>query len=230
MERKITLYHGSGKIIEKPEFGKGKAHNDFGLGFYCTESEDLAKEWACSSLKDGFANKYILDTEHLKILHLNSADYTILNWIAVLVQNRLFRIKTPIAGRAKKYLAEKFYVNVNAYDVITGYRADDSYFDYADLFLNNGITVEQLARAMRLGKLGEQVVIKSEYAFSQLHYESSVAAEREKYYVLRKARNDEAEKTYRKLSAEQGDGLYMADIIRGGIGNDDARIPRNISE
>lgn len=200
------------------------------MGFYCTESEDLAKEWACSSLKDGFANKYALDVEHLKILHLNSADYTILNWIAVLVQNRLFRIKTPIAGRAKKYLSEKFYVNVNAYDVITGYRADDSYFDYADLFLNNGITVEQLAQAMRLGKLGEQVVIKSEYAFSQLHYESSSSAAREKYYVLRKARNDEAEKTYRKLSAEQGDGLYMADIIRGGIGNDDARIPRNISE
>lgn len=53
MGRKIILYHGSDKIIEKPEFGKGKAHNDFGLGFYCTESEDLAKEWACSSLKDG---------------------------------------------------------------------------------------------------------------------------------------------------------------------------------
>lgn len=224
----ITLYHGSEKIIEKPMFGEGKAHNDFGLGFYCTESEELAKEWGCSSLKNGFANKYTLDTENLKILRLNSEEYTILNWIAVLVQHRLFRIKTPIAGRAKKYLLENFYVNVNAYDVIIGYRADDSYFDYADLFLNNGITIEQLARAMRLGKLGEQFVIKSEYAFSLLHYEGVAEAEREKYYILRKARNDDAEQTYQKMSVEQTDGIYMADIIRGEIKNGDARIPRNI--
>ena len=30
--------------------------------------------------------------------------------------------------------------------------------------MNNGISVEQLARAMRLGKLGEQVVLKSKFA------------------------------------------------------------------
>ncbi len=198
------------------------------MGFYCTESEELAKEWGCSSLKNGFANKYTLDMENLKILRLNSEEYTILNWIAVLVQHRLFRIKTPIAGRAKKYLMENFYVNVNAYDAIIGYRADDSYFDYADLFLNNGITVEQLAKAMRLGKLGEQFVVKSEYAFSLLHYEGVVEAEREKYYILRKARNDDAEQTYQKMSMEQVDGIYMADIIRGEIKNGDSRIPRNI--
>lgn len=60
-----------------------------------------------------------------------------------------------MAGRAKRYLIENFSVNVNAFDLLIGYRADDSYFDYAELFLNNGISVEQLARAMRLGKLGE---------------------------------------------------------------------------
>lgn len=225
---KVTLYHGSDKIIEKPEFGFGKAHNDFGLGFYCTESEESAKEWGASSLKDGFANKYGLDTDNLRILRLNCSDYTILNWMAILVKHRLFRIKTPIAGRAKKYLLDNFYINVNAYDVIVGYRADDSYFDFADSFLNNGITVEQLGRAMRLGELGEQVVIKSEYAFSLLQFEGFTTAERGKYYVLRKARNDEAVQTYEKLSFEQTDGLFMADIIRGEIKNGDARIPRNI--
>jgi hypothetical protein len=57
---------------------------------------------------------------------------------------------------------------VNAYDLITGYRADDSYFDFAEAFLNNAITVRQLSRAMQLGKLGEQIVIKSKYAFSKI--------------------------------------------------------------
>ena len=171
MEKKITIYHGSEKIIENPIFGGGKRNNDFGFGFYCTESEELAKEWAVSSLRDGFSNRYTLNTEYLNILNLNSPAYTILNWIAILVEHRLFSIKNPVAGRAKRYLIENFSVNINAFDLIIGYRADDSYFDYAESFLNNGITVEQLAQAMRLGKLGEQIVIKSPFAFSNLKYE-----------------------------------------------------------
>ena len=230
MEKWITLYHGSEQLVEEPTFGKGRVNNDFGLGFYCTESEALAKEWAVSSLRNGFANRYTLDTEYLNILNLNSPDYTILNWIAVLVEHRLFSIKTPVARRAKRYLIDHFGVNVNAYDLITGYRADDSYFDYAESFLNNGVSVEQLARAMRLGKLGEQIVIKSQFAFSRLRYEGFDVAEKEKYYVLRKARDNEANRTYLDMLEEESDGLYIQDIMRGGIRNDDPRIPRNLSE
>ena len=78
MNQKITRYHGSEQIVESPTFGLGKQNNDFGLGFYCTESEELAKEWATCN---GFVNHYSLDTEYLKILNLNSPNYTILNWI-----------------------------------------------------------------------------------------------------------------------------------------------------
>ena len=230
MDKQITIYHGSEQIVEVPTFGKGKKNNDFGLGFYCTESDALAKEWAVSSLRNGFSNRYSLDTEYLNVLNLNSPDYTILNWIAVLVEHRLFSIKTPVARRAKHYLIENFGVNVNAFDLITGYRADDSYFDHAESFLNNGITVEQLARAMRLGKLGEQIVVKSKFAFSRLHYEGFDIAEKEQYYVLRKARDDEANQLYLEMLEEESDGLYIQDIMRGGIKNDDSRIPRNLSE
>ena len=230
MDKIMTIYHGSEPIVEVPTFGLGRKNNDFGLGFYCTESEELAKEWAVSSIRSGFSNRYTLDTEYLNILNLNSPDYTILNWIAVLVEHRLFSIKTPVARRAKRYLIDNFGVNVNAFDLITGYRADDSYFDYAESFLNNGISVEQLARAMRLGKLGEQIVIKSKFAFSLLKYEGFDIAEKEKYYVLRKARDDEANQTYLEMLEEEGDGLYIQDIMRGGITNDDPRIPRNLPE
>ena len=230
MEKLVTLYHGSEKVVEKPTFGLGKQNNDFGLGFYCTESENLAKEWAVSSLRNGFANKYTLDTEHLNVLNLNSPDYTILNWIAVLIKHRLFSIKTPVAQRAKRYLIDNFGINVNAYDLITGYRADDSYFDYAESFINNAISVEQLAKAMRLGKLGEQIVIKSKFAFDRLHFEGFDLAEKETYHVLRKARDDEANRLYFELLEEETDGLYIQDIMRGGIKNDDPRIPRNVSK
>ncbi len=230
MNKRITIYHGSKQIVEVPTFGLGRKNNDFGLGFYCTESNDLAKEWAVSSLSDGFSNRYTLDTEYLNTLNLNSPDYTILNWIAVLVEHRLFSIKTPIARRAKQYLIEHFGINVNAYDLIIGYRADDSYFDFAEAFLNNAITVEQLSRAMRLGKLGEQIVLKSRFAFLKINYEGCEIAEKDRFYVLRKARDDAASQTYLDIQEEEGDGIYIQDILRGGITNDDPRIPRNLSE
>lgn len=230
MDKIITIYHGSEKIVEKPIFGGGRKNNDFGLGFYCTASKELAKEWAVSNLYDGISNCYTLDTEYLNILNLNSSDYSILNWIAVLVEHRVFSIKNPVARRAKRYLLENFSINVNAFDLIIGYRADDSYFDYAESFLNNAISVEQLARAMKLGKLGEQIVIKSKFAFSKLKYEGYDIANKGRYYVFRKDRNDEANKLYMEMLEEESDGLYIQDIIRGGIKNDDPRIPRNVSE
>ena len=230
MDKLMTVYHGSKQIVEVPTFGLGRKNNDFGLGFYCTESNDLAKEWAVSSLSDGFSNRYTLDTEYLNILNLNSPDYSVLNWMAVLVQHRLFSIKAPIARRAKQYLIDKFGINVNAFDLIVGYRADDSYFDFAEAFLNNTITVEQLSRAMRLGKLGEQVVLKSQFAFSKIKYEGFEAAHKEQFYDLRKSRDDEARQTYLDILEKEHDGIYILDILRGGISNDDPRIPRNISE
>ncbi|MCR5694732.1 MAG: DUF3990 domain-containing protein [Clostridia bacterium] len=230
MDKSITIYHGSQQIVEVPVFGEGKKNNDFGLGFYCTENNNLAKEWAVSSLRDGFSNKYTLDTEYLNVLNINSPDYTILNWIAVLLEHRIFSIKTPVARRAKQYLIDNFSINVNAYDLIVGYRADDSYFDYAETFVNNGITVEQLSRAMRLGKLGEQIVIKSKFAFSKIKYEGFEVADKNTYYVLRKSRSDEANQMYLEMLEEEADGLYIRDIMRGGIENDDPRIPRNLSE
>ena len=230
MDKLLTIYHGSKQIVETPTFGEGRKNNDFGLGFYCTESNDLAKEWAVSSLRDGFSNRYTLDTEFLNILKLNGPDYTILNWIAVLVAHRRFSIKTPVARRAKSYLIDNFGVNVNAYDLITGYRADDSYFDYAEAFLNNAITVEQLSCAMRLGKLGEQIVVKSKFAFSKIKYEGFEAAEKDTYYVLRKARGDDANQAYLNILEEEADGLYIQEIMRGGVANGEPRIPRNLAE
>ena len=70
MDKIITIYHGSEKIVEKPIFGGGRKNNDFGLGFYCTASKEIAKEWAVSNLYDGISNCYTLDTEYLIILNL----------------------------------------------------------------------------------------------------------------------------------------------------------------
>lgn len=215
--RYITLFHGSKEIIEHPTFGLGKRNNDFGLGFYCTQNESLAKEWAVADACDGISNRYVLDTQYLNILNLNSTDYTILNWISILLEHRRFSLKYPIANHAKRYLVDHFGVNVNAFDVIIGYRADDSYFDYAEAFLSNGITVEQLEQAMRLGELGEQIVIKSKYAFSKLQFTGATVAEKDRYYKSRESREQAANHTYYEIAGEFHDGMYIRDIMRQGV-------------
>ena len=83
MEKELIVYHGSQQIVENPKYGFGKPYNDYGLGFYCTESLELAKEWACPVKNDGYANKYILNTENLNVLHLTRGEFNILNWLAI---------------------------------------------------------------------------------------------------------------------------------------------------
>lgn len=222
---KLTLYHGSSEIIEKPAFGKGKTYNDYGRGFYCTEHLELAKEWACTEGIDGYANEYEIETDHLKILNLSSEEYTILHWLALLMTHRKLRLSTPVMKRGAEWLKEHFLIDIEAYDVIIGYRADDSYFSFARAFVNNEISLKQLSQAMRLGKLGEQFVLKTPKAFEEIRFVSYKAADNTIYYARRKARDDEARAAYlAELENEEVDGIYMRDVIHEEMKADDPRL------
>ena len=226
----LTIYHGSPEIVKKPTFGLGNPNNDYGLGFYCTENSELAKEWACSSELDGYANAYTIDADDLKILSLTNGDYHILNWLFVLLQNRKFRIDSDIAAQAKLYIENHFAVEYRSYDMIKGYRADDSYFSFANAFLSNTISITQLERAMVLGKLGEQIVAISERAFERFQFVEAISAPKEIYYPKKLSRDTKAREEFRK---EKGRGnilteKYMIDIIREGWLNEDERLQRVI--
>lgn len=222
---KLTLYHGSPEMIEVPEFGKGKLYNDYGRGFYCTESLELAKEWACTEGIDGYANQYEIETEGLKILNLSSEEYTILHWLTLLLTYRKIRLSTPIMKRGAEWLKEHFSIDIEEYDVIIGYRADDSYFSFARAFVNNEISLEQLSRAMKLGKLGEQFVLKSEKAFQTIKFVSAKNADNTVYYSKRKIRDDKARETYfSERDNTDIDGIFIRDLIRGEVKFDDARL------
>ena len=228
MSDKLTIYLGSSKIIERPDFGTGNPHNDYGLGFYCTESMELAKEWASSTETDGFANQYQLNLTGLSTLSLTSGDYHILNWLSVLLENRRFRIDGAIAQQAKAYISENFSVDYKQYDIIRGYRADDSYFSFANAFLNNTISVTQLEKAMVLGKLGEQIVLISQKAFASIEFVNAIPAPNEIYLPKKLARDTAARKDFQQEKA-RGSILtekYILDIMREGWKNDDERLQR----
>lgn len=230
MESKQTIYHGSTQIIERPTFGAGNPRNDYGLGFYCTQDRELAKEWASTENENGFSNKYELNIKDLSILNLNNGEYHILNWLAILLENRIFRIREDVAIRAKEYILENFYVNYKSVDVICGYRADDSYFSYANAFLNNTLSLKQLEKAMLYGDLGEQVVLRTQKAFEQLTFVESETVDREIYYPKKLARDVEAREAFRKdrkvgIVEEEN---YVLDIVRGRWKDDDTRLQRRI--
>lgn len=223
---KKIIWHGSPTIIEKPIFGYGKENNDYGLGFYCTESKELAKEWACQKpSKDGYANCYELDMQDLSVLNLSGDGFSTLNWLALLANNREFNVSAAVAKQGREYILENFLPDINNYDIITGYRADDSYFSFARAFVNNLISLEQLSQAMKLGKLGEQIVLKTEKAFNALTFKKYEIAQACEYYIKRKKRNEDANSEFRKQQEISDlEGIYMRDIVVGRIDKNDPRL------
>ena len=226
MER--TLYHGSQIILEKPEYGKGARNNDYGRGFYCTEEIELAKEWACAKQTNGYVNIYKLNLEGFRVLNLNSGKYHILNWLALLADNRTYWQNGSIAEEAKKYIKEHFLIDITPYDIVVGYRADDSYFSFAQDFVSGVISLEKLSEAMRLGKLGEQIVLKSPKAFETIYFQNYENVDAEIYYIKKAEREREARREYRRRKKESADihELFMLDIMREGMENGDTRLFR----
>lgn len=227
------LFHGSDHIIEKPTFNIGNLRNDYGKGFYCTEDINLAKEWACKDNKNGFVNKYLLDGKGLRILNLLDSKYNILNWMALLLKNRFFTLQDEISLDAKNYIIDNFSIDISKYDIVIGYRADDSYFSFAQAFISNSIPLRSLNKALYLGKLGVQIVLVSEAAFSKIKFINFEPISKEEYYPKFISRDIKARETYRKEISKDisyKKDIFVLDIIREGMKNDDERIQRIISK
>ena len=222
----MKLYHGSDHIVEAPAFGLGKPYNDYGPGFYCTQHPDMAGEWAVGFDHDGFVNEYDFDTNGLKIVDLDAPEFTTLHWLAVLLANRWFDVRAPIANEAREYLLANFAVDLSKADVVEGYRADDSYFTFAQDFINGTISYRQLGNAMRLGELGRQVVVKSERAFSRLQFLDAQEAPRSVWLPRRERRDREAREQYfdHERNARKKGDLFITHIIDEEMGPNDDRL------
>lgn len=220
------LFHGSSKIIETPLFGYGKPYNDYGLGFYCTNSLEMAKEWGVGKEQDGYANCYEIDCEGLRILDLNAPEYCILHWLTILLQNREFDVPSGLALEAKEYLLANFAIDYEHYDIIIGYRADDSYFSFAQDFINGTISYRQLNNAMHLGKLGQQFVLKSKAAFDRIRFIGSEIADSSEWYAKKMLRDQIARREYfnvERNKRQRGD-LYITQIMDEEMKQNDPRL------
>lgn len=223
----MQLYHGSPQKVEAPSLAKAKANNDYGRGFYCTEDIEMAKEWAVRKGAQGFANCYEFNAEGLRIINLQSEDYSVLNWIALLCKNRRFDPEREVEDRAMQYLLAYFLPDAADADVIIGYRADDSYFTFAKDFVSNVLTLRQLRKALELGKLGVQVALVSEKAIQRLKFIHAEAVEGAEYTMRWTIRERLATSDYRKkvsVSETFDDDIFIMDIVRGRMKHGDSRL------
>lgn len=172
-ENVITLYHGSPNKVVTPTYRLGEDKHDYGRGFYLTPEAELAKEWAISThpQRGGWLHTYTLDCSDLKILDFESfSKNKALYWVAELLRHRepdeFSRDRNYDVYR--KYLLKQFDVDSEKYDVVRGWRADDSYFKIVTRFLSDGLAVPLLEEALRLGTLGVQYCCRSQAAFEAL--------------------------------------------------------------
>ncbi len=229
----MKLFHGSDHIIEVPDISLGNEKNDYGRGFYCTRDDEAAREWACNKNTDGFVNIYDFDAEGLNVLNLSDGNHSVLNWIALLLKYRSFKFDSEIAVDAREYIISHYFVELSDFDTVVGYRADDSYFQYAESFVSNALPLRSLNRALRLGKLGEQTVVISRRGFERLQFCDAYSVDKNIYYPKFIDRDERARDTYRteiKGSKSYRDDLFVMDILREEMSNDDPRIQRILFE
>ena len=233
MENTLTIFHGSQQIVQVPQYGIGKTYNDYGQGFYCTENNELAKEWACPIKNDGYSNQYEMDLDGLNVMHLTQGEFNILNWLAILLKNRVFDINSTVGNTVMDYLLTHFLPDTSNVDVMIGYRADDSYFSFAEDFVNNTISLRDLSVAMQLGTLGEQIVLLSPKAFEQIQFIRFEVADYREYYFKRSQRDQNARADYKSRKKDLvtlKQDIFALDIIREDMKHDDPRLQSNISE
>lgn len=162
----IVLFHGSNHIVEQPDPHKSKNNTDYGKGFYTTTNFERAEEWALMKEGDSIVNQYEISPDNLCVCNLD--DYGLLVWIAEVIKNRGVD-GTDLEGIADIFCA-RYCIDLSNYDIVVGYRADDSYFRLIEAFVNNRITLYDVVQSFHIGLLGQQMFIKSNKAFSALRF------------------------------------------------------------
>ena len=179
----MKIYHGSKKVIEHPLVKGSNEINDYGPSFYLTKDLEAAKSWASKNNVPGVVNEYEIRNasfDNLKILDLtNKSQYSVLNWMAILMHFR--KLDSSFIRNNKLTLdwLQKYYIDVNDYDVVIGYRADDSYFRFPLRFISNDLSFDDLEDIFLSGHLGVQYAFMSPKAIKLLKFQRFIECDDE---------------------------------------------------
>lgn len=172
----MKVYHGSKVRIERPKFKGSNKYNDYGPAFYTTLDFESACIWATKNETNGIVNVYNVNFDNLKILDLtDKTKFSVLHWITLLLENRSLESSFQKLNKGRiDWLINNYHIDIEEYDLIIGYRADDAYFRFPKEFIVGNISIELLEEVFKLGKLGIQHVFVSEKAIKRLHFDHEV--------------------------------------------------------
>ncbi|MDR1641401.1 MAG: DUF3990 domain-containing protein [Clostridiales bacterium] len=213
----IIIYHGTRQLDFAPNFGGGRNYHDFGKGLYATEDIEAAKEWACQDKTEyAYIYTYELDTAVLNIINLEKSN--IIQWVSALMQHRPSK-KIRGAGHALCEKMIKIYgIDVETYDAIRGYRADNSNFQFASDFVSGVMSLPTLRKVVNEGALGLQICIKSALAYESLELVQveKISGEKCELYHERYLAKDSAARTLANSYLNEPQiGQLLSDVCEG---------------
>ena len=157
----MILFHGSDKTVEKPNISLSRRSLDFGSGFYTTANKDQAVNFARKvKVRKGqnscLVSVYDFDIEAaepvLNILRFDAPDRL---WLDFVHRNR-----------------QSIYTG-KPYDLIIGPVANDDIFATLIIYEQGILNVEQTLESLKIKKLYNQFVFKTEKAISFLGFKDS---------------------------------------------------------
>lgn len=151
----MKVYHGGDKKIESPNLLIGRPNTDFGLGFYTTPNEYMAKKWAIRKSYP-IINIYDLNISDLKIKQFGLDK----EWLDFVVANR----------------NEKLKFNVYSdYDVLIGTTADDKMFSTIENYESGFLSAKDTIAILNNMDVGIQICLKSQKAIDNLKFDKAYA-------------------------------------------------------
>lgn len=153
----MLLYHGSNVSVKEPKIMVTNRFLDFGSGFYTTTNYEQSLNFArkvTSRRKNGIpsVNIYNFDETKIKKLSVLNFESANENWLDFVSANRT---------------GQKISSN---YDLIIGPVANDDVYQTFTLYSNGIYTKEQTIEVLKIKKLYNQYVFKTDNAISCISF------------------------------------------------------------
>lgn len=160
----MKVFHGTNIVIEQPQIVNRFKTLDFGEGFYTTENENQAKEFAIKVCERRSPSLYPIvncyefneDFNQFSILKFDAPDE---KWLDFVVERR------------------KGVVLNEKYDLIIGPVANDDVFGTIILYEAGQLDKESVIKRFKIKKLYNQVVFCNDFALSKLAFVESYQVE-----------------------------------------------------
>lgn len=157
----MEVYHGSLKIVEKPNIDILNFRTDFGKGFYTTTDLEQARRW--TRIKRERAEKEEIPTRYSQ--YVNVYEY---------IENSNLHILK--FHEATEEWLDFVFENRNSnhllhhYDIVVGPVANDNLYATLRLYERNYISKKETIKTLKTYKLNNQISFHTEQALKTIHF------------------------------------------------------------